>query len=209
MEELAEQQLLDPVRLLQNEDVSAFLLQAIQIVSRSNGSEKLKALREAALRGTVASNDIERAPGYVVLGIIDRMTDYHIIRLRWEVGPTPSRTQGEIIGGKFDSLHFGQTTYGDPSELKSPKTIFQAGGVTRYVESQSALNFKLAHADLVAMGLLQPILKPEIQTDGWQRNVRLTPEIKGYRPSELGKFVISYIEDVSDSSIDAKTHISI
>lgn len=194
LEELAENAVFDPASLVQNDDISAFLLHAVQIAIRSRGAEKLEALKEVAARGTIASDEEERAPAYVAMGIIDRLTEYHIIRLRWEVKPRRSYTYGEVKAGYFDGLHFGQPTFSDPTVLKSPTEVFNFQGTVRYVEKQSVLNFRLAYADLAAMGLLTAVPEQESYVENYHRKQRPTGKIAGYVPSELGKFVVQYIE---------------
>lgn len=130
------------------------------------------------------------------MGIIDRLTDYHIIRLRWEVKPQRSYTYGQVKAGNFESLHFGQPTFPDPSVLKHPTEIFNFEGVVRYVEQQSVLNFRLAYADLAAMGLLTAVPEQETYIEGRYQKRRPTGKIAGYIASELGKFVVQYIEPV-------------
>ncbi|WP_323783164.1 hypothetical protein, partial [Leisingera sp.] len=56
--------------------------------------------------------------------------------------------------------------------------------------------FKLAHADLVTMGLLDPILRQEEYLEGRVVERRTTPEIIGHQISELGAFVNEFIKDV-------------
>lgn len=197
LEELAEKAVFDPASLIENDDVSAFLLHAVQIAVRSRGSEKLKALREVAARGTIVSDEEERAPAYVAMGIIDRLTDYHIIRLRWEVEPQKSYTYGQVKAGNFGSLHFGQPTFSDPSTLKCPTQIFNFDGVVRYVEKQSVLNFRLAHADLAAMGLLTAVPEQEVYIEERREKQRPTGKISGYVASELGKFVVDFMKPLS------------
>ncbi len=196
LEELAQEAVFDPASLIDNDDVSAFLLHAVQIAVRSRGTEKLEALREVAARGTIASDEEERVPAYVAMGIIDRLTDYHIIRLQWEVKPRRSYTYGEVKAGNFESLHFGQPTFSDPSLLKGPAEIFNFEGVVRYVEQQSLLNFRLAYADLAAMGLLTAVPEQEAYVENHRQKQRPTGNIAGYVASELGKFVVQYIEPV-------------
>ncbi len=194
LDELAENAVFDPASLIHNDDISAFLLHAVQIAVRSRGVEKLEALKEVAARGTIASDEEERAPAYVAMGIIDRLTEYHIIRLRWEVKPRRSYTYGEVKAGNFEDLHYGQPTFSDPSVLKNPTEVFNFQGTIRYVEKQSVLNFRLAYADLAAMGLLTAVPEQEIYVENYRQKQRPTGEIAGYVPSELGKFVVQYIE---------------
>lgn len=66
----------------------------------------------------------------------------------------------------------------------------------RYVEQQSVLNFRLAYADLAAMGLLTAIPEQEFYTENHRQKQRPTGKIAGYSASELGKFVVQYIEPV-------------
>lgn len=202
LEALAENAVFDPASLIANDDISAFLLHAVQIAVRSRGAEKLQALREAAARGTIADGEEERGPAYVAMGIIDRLTDYHIIRLRWEVKPRNFYTLRQIEGGKYENLHFGQPTFSDPSLLRHPTEIFNSGGVVRYVEQQSLLNFRLAHADLAAMGLLAAVPEQEDYVEDRNHKQRPTGRIAGYVPSELGKFVVQYIEPVDAPPTD-------
>ena len=196
LEVLAEKAVFDPASLIENDDVSAFLLHAVQIAVRSRGAEKLEVLREVAARGTIAGDDDERAPAYVAMGIIDRLTDYHIIRLRWEAKPQRSYTYGQVKAGNFQSLHFGQPTFSDRSLLKRPVEVFNFEGVVRYVEQQSVLNFRMAYADLAAMGLLTAVPEQEAYIEDNHQKKRPTGKIAGYIVSELGKFVVQYSEPV-------------
>lgn len=202
LDELAEKESFDPASLIDNDDVSAFLLHAVQIAVRSRGAEKLEALREVAARGTIASDEEERTPAYVAMGIIDRLTDYHIIRLRWEVMPRRHYTYGDIKAGNFESVHFGQPTYPDASLLKRPFKLFPAADVVRYVEEQSVLNFRLAFADLAAMGLLTAVPEQEAYIENHRQKLRPTGKIAKYVPSELGKFIVQYTTPVESALTD-------
>jgi hypothetical protein len=193
LDELAEANRFDVTRIIGDPGLSALLLHAAQIAARSEGKEKLAALREAAVRGSAAPDEESRSPAYVVMGIIDRLTDYHIILLRWESTPRRSYAYGQVNNGAFDGLHYGQPTVGDPSLLKSPHRVFNFEGVSRYVETQSHQNFKLARLDLIALGLLEPVLAREQVSDGRRVTTKVTPQVAGHRISELGKFVLAYV----------------
>ncbi len=140
----------------------------------ARAAEKLEALKEVAARGTIANDEEERAPAYVALGIIDRLTEFHIIRLQWEVKPRRSYTYGEVKAGNFEGLHFGQPTFSDPSVLKNPTEVLNFQGTIRYVEKQSVLNFRLAYADLAAMGLLTAVPEQEIYVENYREKHRPT-----------------------------------
>jgi len=202
LDQLTETGRIDPRSLINDPSVSALLLHAVQIATRSEGEEKIKSLREAAARGTMAANEMERSPAYVVIGIIDRLTDYHIILLKWKAGPPRSYTYGQVKNGAFDNLHFGLPTVADRHQLKEPHKVFDFEGVVRYVEAQSHRNFMLAEADLIALGLLAPVLKKETYVDERRRTqTRTTPEVASYKVSELARFILSYIESTLEEDV--------
>lgn len=197
LDELAEKKLFEPIDMLNNDDLSAFLLHSIQIAIRSTGEKKLVALRETTARGTVAAGEEQRAAGYMFLGLLDRLTDYHLILLSWEATPRLSaRTYGEVKQGFFDELHYGQPTSGDPSSLREPHRVFSFEGVSRYVEADSYRNFSLARYDLAALGLMEPVLKKERAYEGRMVKTRLTPEVAGHQVSAFGRALLAYIAPV-------------
>ena len=199
LDALTEQERFDPNKLLDNDEVSAFLLHSIQIAIRTHGEHKVAALREVAVRGTIAPNAEEREPGYVVLGILDRLTDHHLIILKWKATPQQLYSLADVdrgVEGTFDRLLYGQPTHSDPSSLREPQQVSDFYGPKRYVERQTWQNFRLAHADLVAMGLLTPVYQQEAYVENRYQKTRETSEIAGYDVSELGNFIVSYTEQV-------------
>jgi hypothetical protein len=193
---------IDLENLVNNDGVSAFLLQAIQIAMRSQGTKKLEALRECSARGTVAPDEETRSPYHIVMNILDRLTEHHIILLHWEAKPYSSITLGEMRKGTKDalaSLHYGMPTFKDPEKLSEPHIISIYGETNRYIEKQSYKNFQLAKADLIAMGLFEPVLKKEyFKISQHEVSSRITPEIAGYQLSELGKTVVALTDPDAD-----------
>jgi hypothetical protein len=58
----------------------------------------------------------------------------------------------------------------------------------------------LAYADLAALGLLTAIPEQETYVENRHQKQRPTGKIAGYAISELGKFVVQYIEPVDAPS---------
>ncbi len=199
LDALAERDRFDVRKMLDSDEVSALLLHSIQIAIRTRGQHKIEALREATVRGTVAESDEQREPGYVVLGIIDRLTDHHLIILKWKSTTHRQYTVADVnngVKGTFDRLLYGQPTFDDPTQLKHPQQVSGFGEPERFVEHQTWQNFRLAHADLVALGLLTPIYKQEFSVENYRQKSRQTSKVIGHEVSELGKFVVSYTAKV-------------
>jgi hypothetical protein len=203
LDKIVEEGKLDPRALLNDSGVSALLLQAVQISMRTEGLRKFEALRNTTARGLCAASSEDRSPAYVVMGVLDRLTDYHLIALRWEMSPSPTYSIGQVnAGASIHRLHYGQPTTDDPATLKEPHLVLSAGNLRRYVEAQSYRNFRLAKFDLIAMGLLEPVqkqayaeIRPGVQA------LRPTGEIAGYQLSELGRFIVTYASEDDDADV--------
>jgi hypothetical protein len=196
LDTLAEKAIFDPKQLLDSDEVSAFLLHSIQIANRSRGEAKLAALREATVRGTIVESDLERAPSYVVLNLIDRFTEYHLMILMQEVRGRPMYTGGQIAAGNTDGLLYGHSVVTDPKLLKHPRVLWDTIPPTYYAERDTIENFKICRADLIATGLLTAIPQMEEYLEGRYRRERPTGKVADYQVSELGKLVARHIQPV-------------
>lgn len=111
-----EAQQLDLKELASDERVSAIVLTAVQVAQRSTGEEKLRSLREATMRGLTHVSERDRT--LLALGIVDRLTDPHIVSLRLF-----ARAEGELEDGAvydFFLKHFEAT----PSHALDPRDPF-------------------------------------------------------------------------------------
>lgn len=130
-----------------NEEVSAILLQAGSIAQRSAGHEKLKALKDAAIRGTC--NPSERTAAMVTLNVLDRLTDVHIYILRG-MEQFGSRVGLERINAHFDAYYFGQTSPQAIAPQHERRLTPMAGRLHPNSET-----FRFVWQDLVSLGLLE------------------------------------------------------
>lgn len=192
--------------LLDNEESAAILLRAVQAAMRSSGEQKLNALQEAALKGILSSVVGKGSSSQIVIGLLDQMTEYHVILLLWEFHPRNHYTLGQLQSKEGDearrSYFYGQPVHTNPKELKNPVSVFKSGGWGLYVEREDSISFRLAREDLIAMNLLEPVLKKEEYKEGRMVRQRNTPDIAGYQVSELGAFVCEFIR--SDDGLSNK-----
>lgn len=196
--------------LIDNEEAAAVFARATQAAMRSSGELKLRALRETAAKGLVDAASGRSGPAQVVIGFLDRMTEYHVIVLVWECDPQTRYPLGAMDDPKNAEAHssafYGQTVYVGPEGLSDPVRISPMRTHNLYVERSEKLSFELAHADLVAMGLLKPDYVRETVGDGRRKTTRITAEIDGYSVSDLGKTVRAYLaEDSLDASASARS----
>ena len=191
--------------LLENEEAAALLFRATQAAMRSSGERKFQAIRETALNGILSAAAREGSPAQVVVGLLDRITEYHVILLSWENRGHRHYTLGDLRSEQGEqarrSLFYGQPVFVDKAQLKSPVAIFSYVDWGLYVERNEYDAFKLAHADLVATGLLKPILGKEEYLEGRVVKRRTTPEAIGYEVSDLGRIVCDLIEGDGGGSI--------
>lgn len=162
---------------------------------RSSGEKKLQALRDAATRGLIGEDRAKAAAAQLVVGLLDRMTEFHVIILLWEGGPRRSYSLGQIkdCDEARRSLFYGEPVYTEPSLLDEPVALRRELDLGIYVEKSVKTAFDLARADLAATGLLQPVLKTEQVLEGRTMKRRRTPDIAGYELSDLGKFACEFI----------------
>lgn len=183
--------------LLSNEEAAALLLRSTQAAMRSSGEKKLQAIREAAAKGMISAAAQQSSSAQIVVGLLDRMTEYHVIVLLWENRERQHYTLRELRDDQGEearrSFFYGQPVFTDKTELESPVSVYNYMDWGLYVERSEYTAFKLARADLVTMGLLKPALGEEQYMEERQVKKRTTPEIVGHRISELGKFVFDYI----------------
>ena len=184
--------------LIDNEEATATFIRATQAAMRSSGEQKFSALREAAAKGLVDAATGRSGPAQVVIGFLDRMTEYHVVILAWECEPRRYYTLGEIDNPDnthaHSSLFYGQPVHLGPEGLLDPVRISHRLASNFFVERSEKLSFQLAHADLVAMGLLKPDYVREDVGSGRSKTTRITAEIDGYSVSDLGKTVRAYLE---------------
>lgn len=183
--------------LKDNEEVAALLFRAAQAAMRSSGEKKFSAIRECALKGLLSANAKNASLAQIVVGLLDRMTEYHVILLYWESRAHPSYRLGRIQAEDGDearrSFFYGQPVFMDPKELEAPVAVFTYMKWGLYVERDDDTAFRLARADLAALGLLRPVLMVEQYLDGREFKRRTTPEIDRYELSELGRLVCGFM----------------
>lgn len=185
--------------LIGSEEVAALIIRTTQAAVRSSGDQKLVALRETALKGLVAAREVGSGPAQVVVGLLDRMTEHHVVLLAWEDRKRrnpfwPAAAYNDPADDTARrSKFYGQPVFVDPAGLLDPVQLFSPGRLSIYVERAEQQAFQLAHADLIAMGLLEPVLKQERELRGREVVQRITPEVRGYKISKLGETVCAYI----------------
>lgn len=186
--------------LLDDENIAAVMYRSAQAAMRSSGERKLVALRNAAIRGIVGSTPEKSSQAQTVIGFLDRMTEHHVIRLAWEAKAEVFYTMGEVMDPANEiarrSFFYGQPVTDSPEALIKPVCLRSWPGGGIYVESDQAMAFELALADLVAMGLMTPVLVEEEYLEGREVRRRLTPRVHGYRISEMGRYVDAMIKDL-------------
>lgn len=189
------------VSLIDNDEAAAVFARATQAAMRSSGELKLSALREAAAKGLVDAASGKSGPAQVVIGFLDRMTEYHVIVLVWKCRPRINYSIRAMEDPKnaeaHSSLFYGQPVNVGPEGLSDPVRISPVWTCNFYVDRSEKLSFELAHADLIAMGLLKPDYAREQVDNGRTRTSRLTSQIDGYSISELGKTVRAYLAEDS------------
>lgn len=128
--------LLNMDELAADERVSAIILTAVQVAQRSTGQEKLKGLKAATMLGVI--NVAERDRATIAIGIIDRLTDLHIIGLTLF-----SQAEGELEEGEVYQF-FGDNFAALPPRGLDPGDPF----------------FSVIWRDLVAQGLVRERTNP-------------------------------------------------
>jgi hypothetical protein len=184
--------------LKDNEEVAALLMRATQAAMRSSGEQKLRAIREAALRGLLSGETPNTSPAQTVVGLLDRMTEYHVILLVWKRLPRAGYTLRDLQADEGEearrSYFYGQPVFTDKMKLKDPVGVLSYLDWGLYVERDDHTAFKLALWDLAAMGLLKPVLAQEEYLEGRVVKKRATSEIVDHEISELGKLVCDFIK---------------
>jgi hypothetical protein len=99
--------------LQDNDDVAAVLVRATQAAVRSSGEEKLRALREAALKGMLSAAARVASPAQVIIGLLDRMTEHHVIRLEWEIRERMFYTYGDLDAESSEEKRRAATCFMD------------------------------------------------------------------------------------------------
>lgn len=168
---------------------------------RSSGKRKFDALREAAIKGLLSGEARSASPAQIVIGILDRMTEHHIILLQWEINKNKKLyTLGDMSDHENheaqQSRFYGQPVYIDKSLLKNPSCIAVINNnFNAFVERDDQISFELASSDLVSLGLLEPVYRSESYTENRIIKSRKTSEIERYKISRLGVFVYDYINN--------------
>jgi hypothetical protein len=116
--------------LAADERVSAIILTAVQVAQRSTGQEKLNGLKAATMRGIATVAERDRAT--IAIGIIDRLTDPHIIGLSLF-----AQAEGELEAGAVWQF-FRDHIEADPPRGLDPSDPF----------------FPVIWRDLIAQGLV-------------------------------------------------------
>lgn len=182
-----------------SEEISSLLLKAVQTATRSSGEQKLEALKEIVVKGITAKEAASASQAQVMLALVDRITEYHIIALNWRSAPRRQYSLGQIRDnipeGARQSLHYGQPVFTDKQSLQEPVIVYQYGvsDFVLYVERASKTAFDVAEADLIALGLTKPIYQMEEYLEGRKRGKRQTNTIIGAEISELGKHLLRYV----------------
>lgn len=98
-----------------SEEISSLLLKAVQTATRSSGKQKLEALKEIVVKGITAKEAASASQAQVMLALVDRITEYHIIALNWRSAPrrqySPGQIRDNIPEGARQSLHYGQPVF--------------------------------------------------------------------------------------------------
>lgn len=171
-------------------DASALFLQAVHAAVRSQGEEKLRALRNAALNGACCKAD-DRTRAFIVLGLVDRLTDLHIALLNFISNPhrKAPRTPEERLSAKMWGT------------LVSKHPVGSGGGSIRTVDDGGEYYFDKADFDtreLVVrdLGMLGLVVEKEGEAVGHRYR---TNQATGERHSDqwatttLGNLVLNYI----------------
>lgn len=181
-----------------NEEISALLLRATQAATRSSGERKLSALKEIVVKGVTAKEAAGASYAQVMLALVDRMTEHHIIALHWMKVPKRLYTLGQIRDnpqpGMRESLFYGQPVYTDKSSLVNPSAIWSYDSeFSLYVEHSEQVAFHIAEADLSALGLVEPVYRLKEVKEGWKSFREPSSEIVGHKVSSLGEHLLDYI----------------
>lgn len=183
-----------------DEEVAALLFKTVQAAMRSSGENKLLSLRNAAVRGIAEKSPTGANAAQTVVSTLDRMTELHVIALSWLKNSNNHYTIGAIADGPVDSVacrscFYGQPVTRDKASLKDPVMVWYHPQSSLYVERREHDAFALAHAELVAMGLLSPIYKKRARQVERRVEYETTSEIETYEVSQLGTFVLKYLSD--------------
>ncbi|TJZ82022.1 hypothetical protein [Paracoccus hibiscisoli] len=184
--------------LRNNEEVSALLLRSIQAATRSSGARKLEALKEVVVRGVTSKEAASASHAQVMLTLVDRMTEHHIIALHFMTLPTrfynPTRLMKYPASGERESFHYGQPVQDTPKGLTNPSEIRTLDGeFILYVEHDERVAFQVAEADLRALGLTEADYKIETYEVGKKTRKRKSSEVDRYVVSQLGLHLLSYM----------------
>lgn len=101
--------------LLNGHDVSALILQSVQISTRSMGQEKLSALENTVAKG-IGSGPSEYTAALISLGVLDRCTSVHIQVLKLIVGMAD--TSGKVPWGAALKTLLADEAISEPHMIK-------------------------------------------------------------------------------------------
>lgn len=179
-------------------EISALLLRSIQAATRSSGTRKLQALLEVAIRGVTSKEASAASNAQVMLSLVDRMTEHHIIALHWMTLSKRNYTLGQFmdrtVSGARESLHYGQPVYEKPDGLKNPSKIHSFWpDFAIYVEYDDRVAFEVAEADLRALGLTEAHYKTESFMVGRKVHQRQSSVVAGHKVSKLGMHLLSWM----------------
>lgn len=163
-----------------NDEVSALLLQAAAIAQRSAGSEKLKALKDAAIRGTCSPT--ERTAATVTINALDRLSDVHIYILKG-MERFSSDTPVERIAAFFEAHYFGKKYPQSISVELGSEVTPMLGRLHPHSET-----YHMVWHDLIAMGLLEE----RVSTSFGPGGVRAGTELMA-RTTQFGSMILKNI----------------
>lgn len=182
-----------------SEEISALLLQAVQTATRSSGERKLEALKQIVVKGITAREAASASHAQVMVALVDRITEHHIIALHWHSAPRRAYTLGQLesnsVQGAWESRHYGQPVQNSREGLIDPVSVYYQGHneFGLYVERSSKVAFEVAEADLIALGLTKHVYQFEEYFEGRTRKRRKTDKVIGAEITDLGKHLMTYI----------------
>ena len=94
------------------------------------------------MNGLISSGAEQTSPAQIVVGLLDRMTEHHVIVLLWESQPKRSYTLGEIRAEEAEearrSHFFGQPVFTDRTQLRDPINVFTYMDWGLYVDMRAS-----------------------------------------------------------------------
>ena len=121
-----------------------------------------------------------------------------MIALQWMNTPKRGYTLGQLKDnpepGMRESLFYGQPVYTDKASLANPFVVYYyTSEFALYVENDERVAFQIAEAELVAMGITEPIYGTKEVRNGREISREQTSDIVGHKVSSLGEHLLRYI----------------